>query len=150
MEWKPGFTIRHNGEPTRRESYESEMGRAREEEDRMERRQWPRLPLKLKVDFSPAGQEERVEGSGLTDNVSAGGMHFRTRDWHLLEKGQPLMLKVSGMSSYNHGPLFRTLAGRATILRLDAPESPDVLYARAGVAVRFDERLRVEFANLSA
>lgn len=119
-------------------------------EERENRRKWPRLPLRLKVDFSPAGQEEHAQGSGVTDNVCAGGMYFRTRDWHLLQPGQPLELRVSGMSCYNHGPLFRTLGGTATVIRLDAPASEDFLYARAGVAVRFDERPHVDFANLSA
>lgn len=116
----------------------------------MERRQWPRLPLRLKVDFSSGGREELMEGTGLTENVSAGGLYFRTGDWHRLEKGDPVVLTVSGMSGYNHGPLFRTVGGKATVLRLDEPEASEVPYARAGVAVRFDERLRVEFANLSA
>ncbi len=119
----------------------------------MERRSWPRLRLRLNVQFSSPPQraeEPEAEGSGFTDNVSAGGMYFLTPDWHRLHAGQKLELRISGMSGYNHGPLFRTLGGTATVLRLDAPEVEKSPFAKAGVAMSFDERPRVELYNLSA
>jgi len=113
----------------------------------MERRKWPRLELRLNVEFSsPQG----VGGSGITDNVSAGGMYFLTGDWQGLSTGQGLVLRLSGMSSYNEGPLFRTLGGKATVLRLDLPETEGLPFAKAGVAMRFDERPRVELYSFSS
>ena len=112
----------------------------------MERRESPRLALALKVAFSPAGQEEQISGSGLTDNVSAGGLYFRTSHWQLLAKGDTLALTVSGLSRYDKGPLFRTLRGQATVLRLD----PDASHASPGVAVRFSEPLQMDCTFPSA
>jgi hypothetical protein len=112
----------------------------------MERRNAPRLALRFKVLFSPAGQEEQVAGSGTTENVSAGGLYFRTRDWQLLAKGETIGLTVSGLSQYDHGPLFRVLKGQGTVLRLDAAESPESRRTDPGVAVRFREPLHVEGA----
>ena len=110
----------------------------------MERRKSPRLGLTLNISFSPAGQRERFTGSGMTENVSAGGLYFRTSDWRQVREGETLDLTVTGLSHYDHGPLFRTLRGQATVLRLDTPESPEDLRARPGIAVRFGEPLQME------
>jgi hypothetical protein len=121
----------------------------------MERRSWPRLRLRLNVQFASPGEAEQEEeqsahGAGFTDNVSAGGMYFLTPDWRQLHTGQKLDLRISGLSGYNNGPLFRTLGGTATVLRLDLPDVEDSPFAKAGVAMSFDERPRVELYNLSA
>jgi len=110
---------------------------------------WPRLPLRLRVDFSPAG-EEYLQGIGMTDNVSAGGMYFHTRDWQLVQEGRSLLITASGMGYNSHVPLSRALSARATVMRLELPTSRDPLQAKAGVAVRFDERPHVGSADLSA
>jgi hypothetical protein len=112
------------------------------------RRQWPRLQLTLNVRFSADGQE--ANGAGITDNVSAGGLYFLTPSWRGLRERQSLSMRLSGMSSYDQGMLFRTLGGRATILRLDLPEDEGHSHAKAGVAVRFDERPRIEVYDLPA
>ncbi len=115
----------------------------------MERRKRPRLPLKLNVEFSSAGGE--ATGFGITDNVSAGGVYFLTPDWQGLKTGQSLALRLSGGSSYDDWPVFRTLGcNKATIVRLDVPPDKELLHAKAGVAMRFDERPRVEVYGLSA
>ena len=109
-----------------------------------ERRRSPRLAMKLNVSFAPVAEEGPAAGNGKTENVSAGGMYFRTFDWKLLGEGKTLDLTVSGLSHYDNGPLFRTLKGQATILRLDAVEPPDGPHAYPGVAVRFNAPLRME------
>ena len=120
-------------------------------EDRGEKRQWPRLHLKLNVEFSAeASEKQRFSGTGTTDNVSAGGLYFHTADWTDLQPGQDLQLHLSGLSGYDSGPLFRSLRGRATILRVDKPEDEDDGFGKMGVAVRFDERPRVDVYQLSA
>jgi PilZ domain len=118
---------------------------------RGEKRQWPRLLLKLNVEFSAeALQQERISGTGTTENVSAGGLYFRTTEWRDLHPGLDLQLHLSGLSGYDSGPLFRSLRGKATVLRLDMPEKQDNGYGKVGVAVRFDERPRVDVYRLSA
>jgi len=114
----------------------------------MERRKRPRLQLKLNVEFSSAGGE--AAGFGVTDNVSAGGVYFLTPDWQGLKTGQSLALRLSGMSSYDDWPVFRTLGCKATILRLDVPPDRRLPHAKAGVAMRFDERPKVDMYGLSA
>ena len=117
---------------------------------KIERRKWPRLPLKLNVEFfSPS--REALEGTGTTENVSPGGIYFRTTQWHELEVGQEIAVSLSGFSAYNLGPLFRTLRGEAEILRLEPPgEEVDAPYGQAGVAVKFGEPPRMDIYRMSA
>lgn len=121
-------------------------------EGRAEKRQWPRLHLRLNVEFAGAETEqvEHVSGTGTTDNVSAGGVYFHTADWRALRTGLDLQLHLSGLSGYDAGPLFRSLRGKATILRIDVPKDENAGYSKAGVAARFDERPRVDVYRLSA
>jgi len=126
-------------------------GDNRPADKRTEKRQWPRLNLRLNVEFiADTPDEGRVSGTGTTANVSAGGLYFRTADWRHLQLGQNVQLYLSGLSGYDAGPLFRGLRGKATILRLDIPENGDAAYGRVGVALRFDERPRVDVYRLSA
>jgi len=119
-------------------------------EKHTERREWPRLTLKLNVEFFGREGEREPHGAGTTENVSAGGVYFMTTDWQNLRVGQNVGLHLSGLSSYNHGPLFRILHGRATILRVDTPEAAAPPYRAAGVAARFDERPRIGVYRFSA
>lgn len=119
-------------------------------DNKTERRKWPRLPLKLNVEFFSPSREE-LEGTGTTENVSAGGIYFRTTQWHELEVGQDIAVSLSGFSAYNLGPLFRTLRGEAEILRLEPPgEEAEPSYGQAGVAVQFGETPRMDIYRMSA
>ncbi|MFO8006318.1 MAG: PilZ domain-containing protein [Candidatus Brocadiia bacterium] len=116
----------------------------------IERRKWPRLSLKLTVEFFSPSREE-LEGTGTTENVSPGGIYFRTTQWHELEVGQEVALTLSGFSAYNLGPLFRTLRGEARVLRLEPPdEEREATYGQAGVAVEFEETPRMDIYRMSA
>ena len=115
-----------------------------------ERRQWPRLELKLNVEFVARNGKPKLTGSGTTANVSAGGVYFVTPDWEDLSPGQDIRVHLSGLSGYDLGPLFRSLRGKATIVRVEPPEEEEATYARAGVAARFDERPRVDVYRFSA
>ena len=120
-------------------------------DSRSEKRQWPRLNLKLNVEFvANAPDEQRVGGTGTTANVSAGGLYLNTTDWRQLSLGQHLQLHLSGLSGYDAGPLFRSLRAKATVLRLDIEENGETAYSKVGVALRFDERPRVDVYRLSA
>ena len=105
-----------------------------------ERRESPRLSLALNVAFVPEGQESRATRMGTTSNVSAGGLYFHTSEWANLNEGQELGLRLSGLSGYGAGPLFRDLRVKAVILRLDKPEDDATRFDKAGVAARFSER----------
>ncbi len=115
-----------------------------------DRRQWPRLQLKLNVEFVAEGEQRQVSGAGTTANVSAGGLYFVTSEWQALEPGQSVRLRMSGLSGYDFGPLFRSLRGKATIVRLEPAERETPSPNKAGVAVRFDERPRVDVYRFSA
>jgi len=114
-----------------------------------ERRRWPRLELKLNVEFAVRDDQSEAGGQGVTENVSAGGMYFVTPDWQALQVGDDVALRLSGLSSYNEGALFRSLHGQGMILRLDPPEEKRER-EEAGVAVEFEEGPRVELYRASA
>jgi hypothetical protein len=114
----------------------------------MERRRWPRLNLQLGVSFSETDEASQPLGMGITANVSAGGAFFLTGDWRELSAGQGVFLRLSGMSRYNDGPLFRTLGGKAHVLRVAPPGA--ARRDKGGVAVQFDERPQVELYDVPA
>lgn len=117
----------------------------------VEKRKWPRLDLNLNVEFESAEPAREAGGTGTTRNVSAGGVYFVTPNWRILEPGVKVTIQLSGLAQLNAGPIFRSLKGEATILRLDTPqEANNNSYAKAGVAARFDERPRVETYRRSA
>jgi len=110
------------------------------ENEAKERRESPRLGLRLNVEFLSAPASSRAHRLGTTNNVSSGGVYFTTGEWDGLAAGQELGIRLSGLSGYGAGPLFRSLKARATILRVDPPPKDAGPSARAGVAARFDER----------
>lgn len=114
-----------------------------------ERRRWPRLELKLNVEFVVREDDSEASGQGVTENVSAGGMYFVTPDWQTLDVGDEVALRLSGLSGYNEGALFRSLHGEARILRLDTPGA-EPESEPGGVAVEFEEGPRVELYRASA
>jgi len=109
-----------------------------------DRRQWRRLPLKLNVEFLSQEDKHEASGTGITKNVSAGGLCFMTRDWEGLKLGQELSLRVGGFGTYDSGPLFRSLRGKVSIVRLDVPEAESGPYAEAGVAAQFHQPPRFD------
>lgn len=105
-----------------------------------EHRARPRLRLRLNVEFISEGQELQACRRGTTTNVSAGGVFFHTAEWQDLQVGQELGLRLSGLSGYGSGPLFRDLRAKARILRLGTPEQKADPFAKAGVAAQFCEQ----------
>ena len=107
-------------------------------------RHWPRLNLKLNVEFRLENGDQGASRMGTTANVCAGGAYFLTREWGELRPGQDVSLRLSGLSGFGTGFPFRSLCAKAIILRLDAPSQPSARAREAGVAVRFSERPRFE------
>ena len=86
------------------------------------------------------GEERQADRVGTTEDVSAGGVFFRTAEWQGLELGKKISVRLSGLSGYGTGPLFRSLRANATILRLAVPGEERHPYEKAGMAARFSER----------
>ena len=104
-----------------------------------DRRESPRLGLRLNVEFLSGAEGGRAHRLGTTANVSSGGVYFTTGEWQDLSVGQELGVRLSGLSGYGAGPLFRSLRAQATVLRVDPPRE-GASTTRAGVAMRFNER----------
>lgn len=105
-----------------------------------ERRECPRLDLRLNVEFLSEGEDRKATRMGTAENVSAGGVFFRTAEWQGLEPGRSFALRLSGLSGYGTGPLFRSLRANATVLRVDAPGEQEDTCEKAGIAARFSEQ----------
>ena len=105
-----------------------------------ERRESPRLNLRLNVEYLREGESRTAQRIGTSGNVSAGGIYFLADEWKDLKVGQELGIRLSGLSGYGTGPLFRSLRARATVLRVERPTENSTAYAKAGVAARFSER----------
>ncbi len=105
-----------------------------------DKRERPRLNLRLNVEFVTEGQELQACRMGTTTNVSAGGVYFHTGEYDGLDVGRKIGLRLSGLSGYGPAPLFRDLRAQATILRLKRPEESAAPFAKAGVAVCFTEQ----------
>ncbi len=105
-----------------------------------DRRESPRLNLRLNVEYLQEGESRTAQRMGTLANVSAGGIYFLADEWKDLKVGQELGIRLSGLSGYGAGPLFRSLRARATVLRVDDPKETGGSYGKAGVAARFSER----------
>ncbi len=105
--------------------------------------------MKLNVEFAPEGEDEPAR-MGATANVSAGGLYLVTSEWQGLKAGQDLNLRLSGLSGYGAGPLFRVLRSRATVLRVDDPKDEDRAYEKKGIALRFSEKPRFDVYRSTA
>lgn len=104
-----------------------------------ERREHPRLNLRLSVVFAPQEAGISSECRGETTNVSAGGACFETVDWQHLRPMDRLSLRISGFSRYGTGSLFRELRGSGTVLRIEPQRQANGTPSGARVAIRFDE-----------
>jgi hypothetical protein len=105
-----------------------------------DRRESPRLNLQLNVEFLREGESRAAQRIGTSGNVSAGGIYFLADEWKDLKVGQELGIRLSGLSGYGTGPLFRSLRARATVLRVEKPREGGASGAKAGIAARFSER----------
>ena len=105
-----------------------------------DRRESPRLNLRLNVEFLGEGESRTAQRMGTSANVSAGGIYFLADEWKDLKVGQDLGIRLSGLSGYGAGPLFRSLRARATVLRVETPKEASTPYAKAGIAAQFSER----------
>jgi hypothetical protein len=105
-----------------------------------DRRESPRLNLQLNVEFLREGESRPTQRIGTSGNVSAGGIYFLADEWKDLKVGQELGIRLSGLSGYGSGPLFRSLRARATVLRVEKPKEGAPSGGKAGIAARFSER----------
>lgn len=98
------------------------------------------MNLRLNVEFLKEGEERQAVRVGTTTDVSAGGVRFQTAEWAGLTRGESVGLRLSGLSGYGAGPLFRSLRAKAEILRIVPPAEQAGDYEKAGIAARFVEK----------
>ena len=112
----------------------------------IERRKWPRLPATLEVAFQAIGAQGSAQGTGTTQDVSAGGVFFATPNWEGLAPGQKVELQLS--DSKDGDTAFRE---KATIVRLHRPETSQKKSApTGGVALCFERRPRLNVYPMCA
>jgi hypothetical protein len=99
------------------------------------------LPLRV-MEKEPAG---RLVFQGDTVNVGAGGIYFRTLNWHDLQVGAPVHLVIDIPPEMFQLMPFGGLRGTGEIVRIESPETSDLANPRsAGVAVRMTTRLKFD------
>lgn len=96
--------------------------------------------MELSVHYCSVEGEEDDEGTGMTENVSAGGAYFLSPDRGELVEGRKLALRLSGIDQYTVGATFKSLHGEGTILRVER------INGKVGVAVEFDDTLELDTA----
>ncbi len=110
----------------------------------MERRKDPRKDIQFQLEFAPvSAYGTPVPCSGITQNVSSGGVYFHTNTaWGLREASKvSVRIAIPGSTEDSAAPLALTASAR--VLRIDEivqekDANPDD--ALWGVAVRFDHR----------
>ena len=93
----------------------------------------------MNVLFVVEGASQEVRGTGITRNISRGGMYFEPRHWrhrNSIRKGDTLRMRLGGISR----------EGR--VLRVDRQGGPDE--ASPGIAVRFHGSPDAEAGRVAA
>lgn len=98
------------------------------------------LPLRV-MEKEPTG---RLVFQGDTINVGAGGVYFRTLNWHDLKVGTPVHVIIDIPPEMFQLLPFGGLRGTGEILRVESPETSDMGQKSAGVAVRMTTRLKFD------
>lgn len=106
-----------------------------------DKRAWPRIGLRLNVYFKSA-PTSHYDGYGTTENVSGGGMLFRTHDWKKIKPGQPIIFRLTGNIPDKPEIAYKNLTGTGRVLRLQLPEPGNMDAQASKVAVSFEKTLR--------
>jgi len=88
-----------------------------------ERRATPRISVELGVEFQRVTEQSEEQRRGITADISAGGVRFRTASWRDLQTGEEIRLRISGTSAKGRGPLMHTLHATGRISRIDAAQA---------------------------
>lgn len=119
-----------------------------ESEKRRHQRQRVLLPLRV-VNGDLTG---KVLYEGVTINVAAGGVYFRTYGWRDFGVGAPVEVIIDVPAEMSGILPFGGMTGRGTVVRVEecgrfsrlSREHEDDRPSERGVAVRFDSKLRFE------
>ena len=105
-------------------------------------RQYVMMPLRV-MEKEPTG---RLLFQGDTINVGAGGVYFRTLNWHELKVGQPVHIVIDIPPELFQLLPFGGLRGSGEILRIEPPAPHPASDGRvsSGVAVRMTTRLKFD------
>ncbi len=117
-----------------------------------DRRKDQRLPLALDVEFTPgSSQGAGVPCSGVTRNVSAGGVYLETRIGEAIENGTPILLKIAVPKQTEESAEPLVLHCEGTVCRIEKlSDRDDTQGAPLGIAVKFDNRPNIEFQSLDS
>jgi c-di-GMP-binding flagellar brake protein YcgR len=102
-----------------------------------DRRTSPRIDVNLQVDFQTDELDSETH-SGLSYNLSAGGLYFRTDAWEVLKADGEIGMRLSGRTRRGRGRTLRSFHAKARVIRVDAPTSASGPQSQGGVALRFD------------
>jgi len=117
-----------------------------------ERRRYRRLPLKVPVLFTITTKTgTTITRSGITGNVSPGGVFFRTSAAGDLEPQQSLTVKLLIPRGSDPSEATVSLSGEARLAwkKQFPQESPGEASERWGVAVQFVGRPSVDLSTVS-
>ena len=100
------------------------------------------LPLRV-TEKEPTG---RLIFQGDTINVGAGGVYFRTLNWHDLSVGTPVHVLIDIPPEMFQLLPFGGLRGSGEIVRIETPARPPSPGVReaCGVAIRMTTRLKFD------
>jgi len=117
-----------------------------------ERRRYRRLPLRVPVLFTVTTKTgTTITRSGVTENVSPGGVFFRTSSALDLEPQQPLTVKLLIPRGSDPSEATVSLSGEARLVRkMQFPQvRPGEAAERWGVAVQFVSRPSVDLSTVN-
>ena len=110
--------------------------------DQADRRRDLRHEIELQLEFCPSGDHGTpVALTGVTRNVSPGGVYFHTDRGACLRADSQLAIRIAIPNSTEDPIAPLALSGRAKVVRIDElRERSDCDGPVFGVAVRFDDR----------
>jgi len=119
-----------------------------ETEKRRHQRQEVLLPLRV-ADGDLTG---KVLYEGVTINVGAGGVYFRTYRWKDFGVGSPVEVVIDVPAEMNDLLPFGGMTGRGTVVRVEesgrfvrlSPEREEDRPSERGIALQFESKLRFE------
>jgi len=117
-----------------------------------ERRRYRRLPLRVPVLFTVTTKTgTTITRSGVTENVSPGGVFFRTSSALDLEPQQSLTVKLLIPRGSDPSEATVSLSGEARLVRkMQFPQvRPGEAAERWGVAVQFVSRPSVDLSTVN-
>ncbi len=107
-----------------------------------ERRQHPRLAIRLPVAHRPAGEMEALSHQAFTTDIGPGGVRFLTKG-QANEIGDKVAVELTVPPGEGYFPYSGKILGVGTVVRCQAIESTE--HPRWAIAASFDQPLALDF-----